>query len=327
MANVTQLHRAKPSASPVTAYPDQEIPRYFQLALVLVSLLIGGLGGWGAIAEISGAVVASASVAAQTKTNVVQHLEGGTIAQIFIKEGDLVAAGQPLVRLDRKEVDEELGGLKAELSAKTQQLDLLNGDLASLLDLAGRGLVTRTRVSAMQREVAGITGDIGRLGAQKARVEERMKRLDIRAPLAGRVLNLALHTVGGVISPGQELMQIVPSGDRMVLEARLVPKDIDQVHPGQTVVIRLSALNQRTTPELSGNVSVVSPDLLRDEARGTQYYTARIAFDDGEIERLGGLELVPGMPAEVLIQTGSRNALSYLVKPLRDQIMRAFREE
>ena len=122
-------------------------------------------------------------------------------------------------------------------------------------------------------------------------------------------------------------MQIVPTGDALVLEAKLSPKDIDQVHPSQPVVIRLSGLNQRTTPQLKGTVLVVSPDLLHDEARNAQYYTARIAFNEGELDRLHGVQLIPGMPADVMIQTEARSALSYLVKPLLDQIARTFREE
>jgi HlyD family secretion protein len=313
---------------PVLAvYPDQAIPRYLRGAALLILLLIGSLGVWGALASIQGAVIGPAVVAGVTKTNAIQHLDGGVVAEIHVKEGDAIKRGEVLLRLDRKELDEELAGIEAELSAKSMQLALFNSELTSLLELADKGLVPRTRVSAMQRDIAGLQGDLGRLTAQKMRATERLGRLEIRAPVAGRVFNLAVHTIGGVVSPGKELMQIVPSGEALVLEARLAPKDIDQVHPGQRVAIRLTGLNQRTTPQLHGAVSVVSPDVVRDEVRNAQYYTARIAFDDGEIDRLGNAELVAGMPAEVLIQTQARSALSYLVKPLRDQIARTMREE
>jgi multidrug efflux pump subunit AcrA (membrane-fusion protein) len=123
-ANVSQLSRVTPSTPVIASHLDQQIPQYLQGAAILICLLIGGLGGWAAIASISGAVVAQASVAAQTKTNVIQHLDGGVVAELFVKERDLVAAGQLLVRLDRTEVDEELRGLQAELSAKTSQQEL-----------------------------------------------------------------------------------------------------------------------------------------------------------------------------------------------------------
>jgi HlyD family secretion protein len=295
--------------------------------VVLILLLVGGLGGWSTLAWIQGAVIGPAVVAGGTKTNTIQHLDGGVVVAIYVKEGDLVRRDQVLISLNRKELDEELGGIEAELAAKAEQLELFNNELVSLLDLAGRGLVPRTRVSAVQREIAGLTGDIGRLTAQKMRATERLERLEIRAPLAGRVFNLAMHTVGGIVSPGKELMQIVPIGDDLIIEAKLAPHDIDQVHPGQRVAIRLTGLNQRTTPQVYGAVSVVSPDVVRDEMRNAQYYTARIAFNAGELDRLGSSDLVAGMPAEVLIQTQARSALSYLVKPLRDQIARAMREQ
>ncbi len=323
-SNVTPLRQARVSVPP--AYPDLEIGVHLRRAAMLIVILIGGFGGWGAIASINGAVVAPATVGAKTRTNVVQHADGGVVTEIFVKEGDQVSEGQILLRLDGKDVDEELQGVEAELAAKMRQLELINGELAGLNDLAERGLVPRTRVLAMQREMAGLNGDIGQLGAKKAHAVERGKRLAVKAPIKGRILNLALHTIGGVIAPGKELMQIVPSGDALVVEAKLAPKDIDQVHPGQAVAIRLSALNQRTTPQLWGTVSVVSPDLVRDEATSAHYYAARIAFGDGELDRLGAVQLVPGMPAEVLIQTASRSALSYFVKPMLDQITRAFRE-
>jgi HlyD family secretion protein len=323
-ASVSQLH---PASGPlIIAHPDQRIPQYLWHATLLVALLFGGLGGWLATASINGAVVGQATVAAQTKTNVIQHPEGGVVAELFVKEGDLVSAGQRLVRLDGKELDEQLRGTEAELAAKTTQYNLIGKELEGLRDLEERGLVPKTRVMSMQRDMASISGDIGRLTAEKARLAQRVKRLDIRSPLAGRILNLDLHTIGGVISPGKEIMQIVPYGDGLVLEAKLAPKDIDQVRPGQPVAIRLSYLSQRTTPQLSGTVVVVSPDLVRDEAHNTQYYTARVAFDPGELGRLHGVQLVPGMPAEVLIQTDARSALSYLVKPMVDRFVGAFRE-
>ncbi|HJZ30501.1 MAG TPA: HlyD family efflux transporter periplasmic adaptor subunit [Hyphomicrobiaceae bacterium] len=326
-ANVSSLGLAAPSPPVVVSHLDRRIPHYLCGAAILICLLIGGLGGWAAVAKINGAVVAPASVASETKTNVVQHLDGGVVRELLVNEGDLVAAGQLLVRLDRTEVDDELKGLEAELSAKTKQQELFKRELATLLDLADRGLVPRTRVVAVERDLAGTSGDIGRVTAQQARATERLKRLEIRAPLGGRILNLTLHTIGGVIAPGKELMQIVPSGSALVLEAKLPPKDIDQVHADQSVLIRLSGLNQRTTPQLTGAVLVVSPDLVHDEARNTQYYTARIAFNEGELDRLHGIQLIPGMPADIMIQTDARSALSYLVKPLRDQIARTFREQ
>jgi multidrug efflux pump subunit AcrA (membrane-fusion protein) len=315
------------SAPPAPAFPDQQISRQLNHAFLLITLLVGGFGGWGAIASISGAVVTQAVIAAQTKTNSIQHLDGGLVAEIFVKEGDFVGPGQPLLRLDDKDIAEELKGTESELQAKRTQLELDNKELASLGDLYEKGLVPRTRILTIERDASSLAGDIGRLQSQKGRALERSKRLLLKAPLAGQVMNLSVHTIGGVITPGKELMQIVPTGDPLVLDARIDPKDIEQVHVGQPVTIRLTGLNQRVTPELSGKVSVVSRDIVRDDQHNASYYEARVAFGSHQLEKIKDVELQPGMPAQVMIETGARSPISYLLKPLRDQIVRAFRED
>jgi HlyD family secretion protein len=141
------------------------------------------------------------------------------------------------------------------------------------------------------------------------------------------VHELTAHTVGGVITPAETIMQIVPVGDELAIDVRIQPKDIDQVRVGQLAFLRLTAFNQRTTPQMEGEVSRVAADLTLDERTGMSYYSVRIFLRSDETDKLGGLVLVPGMPAEVLIQTGDRTVLSYLMKPLRDQLERAFREE
>jgi HlyD family secretion protein len=122
-------------------------------------------------------------------------------------------------------------------------------------------------------------------------------------------------------------MLIVPDTDQLRIEAKVAPQDIDQLSVGQPAVLRFSAFNQRTTPEINGTLARVSPDTTTDQRTGQSYYTARIAVEPAEIARLGAVKLVPGMPVEVFVQTGERKVLSYLLKPLADQITRAFREK
>jgi HlyD family secretion protein len=136
-----------------------------------------------------------------------------------------------------------------------------------------------------------------------------------------------VHTVGGVISAGELIMLIVPVTDDLTVEARVAPQDIDQLTPGQGATLRLSAFNQQTTPELNGAVSKISADLNVDEKTGAGFYTVHVVLPRTELARLKGVALAPGMPVEVFFSTGNRTMLSYLVKPLADQIQRAFREE
>jgi HlyD family secretion protein len=136
-----------------------------------------------------------------------------------------------------------------------------------------------------------------------------------------------VHTVGGVIMPGDPIMLIVPETDVLMVEAKIAPQDIDQIRLGQTAALRLTAFNQRTTPELNGTVSRISADVTQDQKTGAYYYTVRISVPDNEVSRLEGLKLIPGMPVDAFIESGRRTVISYLVRPISDQIARAFREK
>jgi membrane fusion protein, type I secretion system len=166
------------------------------------------------------------------------------------------------------------------------------------------------------------------LNERRAVAEDQLKRIEIRAPQSGVVHQLAVHTVGGVVTPSELIMLIVPESDALVIEAKIAPQDIDHVHTGGSAHVRLPAFNQRTTPEFAGTVSRVAADVTKEQQTGQSYYVARIALPDGGLTQLGDhLRLIPGMPAEVHIRTSDRTALSYLVKPLRDQFVKAFKEQ
>jgi len=154
--------------------------------------------------------------------------------------------------------------------------------------------------------------------------QDLLKRVDLRAPTNGVIHQLSVHTVGGVIAPGEVAMEIVPESDELQIEAKLPPRDIDQVGSGQRAYVRFSAFNQRTTPQLEGVVSYVSADLSHDRQANAAYYTVRVTLPSSERRRLGSLQLVAGMPVEVFLQTGSRTMTSYLLKPITDQLLRTF---
>jgi len=179
--------------------------------------------------------------------------------------------------------------------------------------------------SEVAKDLREVQGKIAELVERKVAAEDQLKRIDIRAPQNGMVHQSTVHTVGGVITPGEAIMLIVPEADALTVEAKLAPQDIDQVRVGQTAALRFSAFSQRTTPELDGVVSRVSADLTTDQRTGAAYFVVRITLSDSEIARLGGLRLVPGMPVETFIRTGERTVLSYVMKPFTDQINRSFR--
>ena len=427
---------------------QRSIRRHLLLGLVVVLLLAGGIGGWAATAEISGALVAQGSIVVDSNIKRVQHPTGGVVGEVRVRDGDLVKAGDVLVRLDDtvmkaslaivtkglntlyaraarlqaeaqgadhvsfpkslvdqagdpdvkaviaseenqfqvrragrlgqraqlreriSQLQEEIGGLAAQEDAKSREIDLINKELEGVRDLYAKNLVQLSRLTALERDAARLEGDRGQFVAAKAQVkgkiaetelqviqidkdlstevskelrevndkigelverkvtaEDQLRRVEIKAPQDGVVLQSNVHTVGGVIAAGDTIMQIVPQRDTLAVDARVNPQDVDQVRIGQKVLLRLSAFNQRTTPELNGEVIRLSPDTTTDQRTGQSYYTIRVSIPAAELARLDNVKLLPGMPVETFVQTGERTILAYLVKPLHDQLMRAFREK
>ena len=221
------------------------------------------------------------------------------------------------------------------LQREAARLDGERGQLVSTI------AETRAKISESELQLvkldqdfrADVMKDLREAQDKEAELAERvvaardqLDHIDLRAPTAGIVHQLSVHTIGGVVRPAEVIMVIVPESDELQIDARLPANEIDQVYRGQRTLVRFSAFNQRTTPELSGVVSHVSADITRDAQSNISYYTVRISLPGEELARLSGLQLISGMPAEVFVQTGSRTMMSYLFKPINDQLHRMFRE-
>jgi HlyD family secretion protein len=219
----------------------------------------------------------------------------------------------------------------------------IQGERGQLIaDIArARGKISETELQIIQidqdfrtevlKDLRESQGKIAELKERVTAAEDQLKRIDLRSPQTGYVHQLAVHTVGGVISNGELIMQIVPRADELVVEAKVAPNDIDQIATGSTAIVKVMAGNQRTTPEIIGVITRVSADLAREQQQNSAqptpaYYTVRIALPAGEVARLRDIHLLPGMPVEVFIQTYERSPLQYLLKPLQEQIARTFRE-
>ena len=425
----------------------ESIRLHLIVGLTVVVLLAGGLGGWASTAEISGALIAPGQIVVESSLKKVQHPTGGVVGEVRAHDGDLVKAGDVLVRLDDTvtkanlaivtktldglwaraarleaeqqglskivfpralldraddpdvknimanesklfevrttgrsgqkaqlrerivQLNEEIAGLQAQETAKDQEIALVQKELVGVRSLYDQHLVQLTRLTTLERDAARLAGEraqfiasraqakgkitetelqviqvdkdmvsdvskdlretndkIGEFVERKVTAEDQLRRIDIRAPQDGMVEQSTVHTVGGVISAGDAIMIIVPQGDDLQVEAKVNPQDIDKLQIGEKTLLRLSAFNQRTTPELNGFVTRVSPDVNTDQRTGQSYYTIRVSMPPEELARLGEVRLIPGMPVEAFVQTGDRTMLSYLVKPLKDQLARAFRE-
>jgi HlyD family secretion protein len=222
-----------------------------------------------------------------------------------------------------------------QLERETVRIDGERGQVMANMAQA-RGKMTETELQIIQidsdlrsevaKELREIQGKVAELVERRVAAEDQLMRIDIRAPQSGMVHQLTVHTVGGVITASEPAMLIVPEADQLTVEVKLPPQNIDQVQIGQPAVVRFGAFNQRTTPELNGRVIRISGDIVQDQKTGATYYLIHIAIPLDEIARLRDLKLVPGIPVDAFIQTGERTVMSYLVKPLREQVVKAFRE-
>jgi HlyD family secretion protein len=228
----------------------------------------------------------------------------------------------PITRLTSLERDaarlegerSQLSGMMAQSKGKIAEIGLQTIQIdQDLRTEVGKDLIeTRSKLSE--------------LSERKTAAVDQLNRIDIRAPQSGRVHELSVHTVGGVIAPGEQIMLIVPDADALAVDVKISPRDIDQVYVGQVATMKFAAFNQKTTPEIEGQVGVVSADITQDQRTGASHYTGRVLLKTEELAKLGSAKLVPGMPVDVFIKTQGRTALSYLVKPLWDQAGRALKE-
>ncbi|WP_183826967.1 HlyD family type I secretion periplasmic adaptor subunit [Aliirhizobium cellulosilyticum] len=188
------------------------------------------------------------------------------------------------------------------------------------------GQLDKDRRAEVLTDLLDMNGKLAKLAEQRLALEDQIEHLDIRAPVDGIVHQLATHTIGGLLSPGETAMNIVPTRDMLTVDMRIKPNDVDQVSIGQAARLRFSAFNQRTTSEIEGRVESLSPDVSVNEQTGETWYSARIAISPQERSKLGELALIPGMPVEAYIKAEPRTALAYIIKPISDQMERAMRE-
>ncbi len=416
------------------------------IGFLIVFVTFGIFGTWATFAPLESAALAPGVVTVQSYRKTVQHLEGGIVKELLARDGDMVAAGDPLIVLDDTQLraeygmtrsqlvaaqamearlaaerdgletidfsrmlesdseratearqsetqifnarrgsrlgeisvlqkrigqlNEQISGLQSMIATKRSLEKSYSGEIGELTELLSEGYVDKQRLLEQERklgmlraEIADHQSDItrtklqisetelqilqlnkdfssevvGQLAEVQTRVfdlqervsalEDRISRIVIRAPEDGMILGMKIHTVGGVVSPGTPLLDIVPSVSDLIVEAQVSPIDIDRVSVGKKADIRFSAFKNATTPEIEGKVVQISADRLMNEQTGMPYYLARVSLTEEGVRSLGSLKLQPGMPAEVLINTGDRTMLQYLMQPATDAFARSMIED
>ncbi|MGH9425657.1 MAG: HlyD family efflux transporter periplasmic adaptor subunit, partial [Terriglobia bacterium] len=308
---------------------------------IMIALLFGGFGLWAAVAPLTTAAIAPGMVKVDSYRKTVQHLEGGIVREILVREGDAVKKGQVLVRLDGGDAEADLNAtrgqiraLEAENTALEQQLPSTEEQLKDQQALYSKGYSRKPQLFELERTIAKMKGDIEAnknrllsLREQELKARAKAGRNVVTAPQDGVVMNLRIHTSGGVIKPGGEILDLVPARDKLVLEVKIQPIDIDVVRPDLPATVHFVAYKQRTTPVVEGTVKRVSADAVTEERTGITYFLATVEVDNGQLSRVPQVKLYPGMPVEVTIVTGKRTMLAFLIQPFIDSFGRAFREE
>jgi len=419
--------------------PDADYARVLWRGLLILLLGGGGFLAWALLAPLDEGIPAEGTVAVESSRKRVDHLSGGLVEQILVREGQTVRQGDELLVLNETQsksalnatqtqrftamamldrlrteregqatlsfspelvaaaagdpevaavmraqqdlfasrrvalegelriIRESVRGLEQQLASLSQlklerekQITLLNEQLSSFRELRTAGFVSRNNLLELERQMAEVTSrqgedlsniagvnarlaefrmrgsqrqietrreveaqlaevqrDLSTLGERLAGQRDTYERLVLRAPVSGKVVDLAFHTVGGVVRPGERILDIVPENDALVVEARVAPQYIDSLHAGLPADVHFDAYaSQVQRPVIRGELAVVSADALKDERSGQRYYTVRVAVPPQEVQRLGGLRLQPGMQTTVMVKTGERTLMTYLLNPL-----------
>ena len=313
-----------PGSQPMRA-PRLDIrgPLLFAIGVILVFFGVGI--GSAAYAPIDKGVALSGTIIVESKVKAVQNARGGIIGRIMVAEGQDVTAGQLLATLDTQALDDQIAALKAQQAASRRQLELIRQETTTMADLLERKLAARSRVLALERQVAEVEKEAASFVARIAIAEQELARAEIRSPVAGRVLSLAVTGPGAVVQPGAAIVEIVPQDDRLVIEGRLAPTLVDNVKHGMDAKVWLTGLNWRESRPIKARLAWLSPDSIEDKRSGQSYFVARVELTEPRAEIAKRVALHPGMRTEILLLTGERTLLDQLLDPLIRNINRAFR--
>lgn len=437
--------QARIDAQPISLMTDDKPIRLIGLIVLLSTLGVFGL--WACLAPIDGAALATGFVTVKSHKKTIQHLDGGIVSQLLVKDGDIVKEGDLLLTLDGTEnkaqleiargqyitlaaqvarleaerdgkqavvypdtlndvtdtrileakktedqifiarknahegemevltqrigqLNSKIEGLKGQRKSKQELVASYDEEARDLKELLAEGFADKQRLRDTERnytlnrgEISALSSDIAaaqiQIGETKLEIlqlekkfqeeltgklsevqtdlydvnqrmlatKDKVVRIDIKAPVSGRVMGMAMHTLGGVILPGHPILDIVPQQEELIIEAQVSPLDIDRVSIGLVAEVRFTAFKQALTPVIEGKVINLSADRLVEEKTGTPYYQAQIELTPESYQKMEHLELVPGMPVEVLIKTGERTVFEYLTKPISNAFARAFIED
>lgn len=324
MTSNSSFLRAASHVANDARFPRLDIHLPVSLGMIAIFAFFGlGVGG-AAIAPIDKGVGVPGTIIVESKVKQVAHQRGGIAGTIHVREGQSVKPGDLIVSLDTGSIDEQVLAIKSQVASAERQLMLARQETATIADLQSRQLAAKSKVLALDRLVAEVEKDLAGLGARLSMAERERTQMEIRAPVGGRVMSLQTHAPGAVVQPGSVIAEIVPDSDRLVVEGKLSPNQIENVKAGMPAKVWLTALSWREQRPLAATLAWVSADSVEDKRSGASYFVARIELTDAPDDIARRMALHPGMRAEVLLLTGQRTLLDQLLDPLMRNINRAF---
>lgn len=294
------------------------------LGFTVITLFFGvGVCG-AAFVPIDKGVGMPGTIIVETKTKAVQHQRGGTVASVLVAEGQQVRSGDLMVTLTTRDIEEQIAALKTQADAAGRQLALARDEASTMSALYDRKLAARSRVLALERQVAEVEKELAGINARIAILEQDIARAAIRAPVSGRVLSLKVTGAGSVIQAGETIAELVPEDDRLVVEGHVQPEQIEQLKPGMPAKVWMTALSWREQKPLKGTLAWVSPDSVEDKRTGQRTFVARVELSEPRSHFAPRFNLLPGMRSHILLLTGERTLLDQLIDPLMRNLNRAF---
>lgn len=321
------------SAGPTDTPNEQSLPTDsrgpLRAGLWLLAIGFGGFVIWATTAPLDSGAASVGTVTVEGRRKTVQHLSGGVVKQILVKEGQTVEEGALLLRMDDSIPVAAKSNAESQLKAVEIQLRFLDKLLSELQPIAEEGFYPKNRVLEIQKQHAEALAQRAALRDRVAAADLELKRVNILAPAAGRVMGLMVTTEGAVLQPGARVLDVVPDDERLVVEAQVMPHIIDRIVPGLVAEVRFTTTRARATPVILGTVEWVSADKFQnpqDPSGQLGYFVARVVVTADELRKIPDTQIRPGMVTDVIIKTGERTFMQYLIRPLTDSMARALKE-
>ena len=295
----------------------------------LILIVVIGFLAWGLFIPLDSGTPSTGIVSVDGHRKPIQHSSGGTVAEVFVKEGQKVSTGDALLKLEDSATTATLSQINSEIRATSIEIQMLQKVLPGIRELVQDGFYAKNQYLDKERKLNELLAQQVGLKDRLIAAQKELERTFIRSPVDGNVMGLTINYPGAVVVAGVKLMEIAPAEEELIIDAQIKPHLINRIHPGNAAQVRFSALQSGRTPVVMGELEWVSADRFQnreDNQNPDGYYLARVNVSKDELSKLGNFKIISGMPADVIIKTGERTFFQYVFKPITDRLAHTFKE-